>query len=205
MQSTRSLGFWAARTRYWLIFNLLCTRNPRSFLASLLTDYAVIGLFRPRYRANLPLLNFVRFLSDQFSTCFSRLTLQHIGCSLQHDLSFFKDKALCLWVTPLHRLQCHILTFPSSHSWRACFHPCSTPSMQAMPPHPSNFNEIITLQLCTDFSFFLVFLSHGTYNHCRSAWDEPSVTWLSKEKGSMRTSLILLSPGLFLTGPALLL
>lgn len=144
MQSTRSLGFWAASARCWLIFTLLCIRNPRSFLASLLTDCAVIGLFHPRYRANLLLLDFLRFLSDQFSTCFSSLTLQHVGCSLQQDLSFFKDKALC------GQLLCTDYNATSSPFWPLFPGELVSVhfSLQACNLYLSNFHEIITRQLC---------------------------------------------------------
>lgn len=185
MQSTGPLGLWAARAHCWLMFNLLCTRNPRSFLVSLLTAYTVIGLFHPRCRACLPLLNFVRFLSDQFSSFFSMLALQHIDCSLQLDLSclIICSKVKLCACEQLLCIDCNPTSSPSQPVFleQLVLIHCSAPVIWAMPPHPSNPNEIIALQLCVDFSFFLVFTPCYIYL-CRGAWGEPSVTLLSKEE-----------------------
>lgn len=171
MQSTRSLGLSAARAHCWLIFNLLCIRNLRSFLASLLTDCAVIGLFHPRYRTNFPFFGLCEVLVRPVLHLF-----------LQADsAAHWPLSAAWSELSSSLRLQCPILSFLASLSWRACFCLLQYSRHTSCASIFLDFNEILALELCTGFSFFLV-LCHAMYIRCRGVWDEPTVTWLSKEK-----------------------
>ena len=182
MPPTRPLGFWAAWACCWLLFNFLCTRSLRSFLASLLTVYTVIGLLGAICRACLPLSNFLRFLWDRFSSFFSRLALQRFGCSLQLDLSCLItcSRAKLCASEQLLCIDCN----PTSSPFQPIFSEelvsihCSTPVTWAMSPHP---NEMIALQLCTDFSYFLV-LPRATYVHIEALEMKPPSHGFQKQK-----------------------
>lgn len=87
-QPTKPLAVFASRAYWWLMFNFMPIRIPRSFSAKLPgSTQCCIGLFLPRCRTSFP-WNCMRFLSAHFSGLSRSLQTAASGSGISHSSQF---------------------------------------------------------------------------------------------------------------------